>query len=241
MGRSIRTAAAAVWLALLLSVPAFGATPESLVPVGQTVGLELNMDGVYIVGFSDEDGSPAQAAGLQVGDRIRAVDGQVLDSAEGLRALVAEGSGEAVVLDVDRAGRAVQVAVRPTEQDGQLLLGLCVRDRIAGLGTVTFYDPETGLFGALGHGVSGGGSQPMAIRGGLATQTCVSGIRRGAVGMPGSLLGPASGGATLGQVEQNTERGLFGHAAEILLARLDCWALASQPVNHNCQIGRAHV
>ena len=79
MGRSIRTAAAAVWLALLLTVPALGAEPESLVPVGKTVGLELETDGVYVVGFGEEDSdSPARAAGLQAGDRIRAVNGRAL-------------------------------------------------------------------------------------------------------------------------------------------------------------------
>ncbi len=219
MGRSIRTAAAAVWLALLLTVPAFAAGPDGLVPVGRTVGLELETDGIYIVGFSEEDGgSPAQSAGLRVGDRIRAVNGVPLNDAERLRTLVAEANGEAVVLDVDRAGRAVQVAVRPVDQNGQLCLGLRVRDRIAGLGTVTFYDPETGLFGALGHGVSGGGEQPMQIRGGQAAETCVSGIRRGEAGTPGTLLGSVSGGTVLGRVEQNTERGLFGHAAGEALA-----------------------
>lgn len=214
MGRSIGRTAAAVWLALLLSLPALAAEPESLVPVGRTVGLELETDGVYIVGFGEENGSsPAQAAGLEIGDRIRAVNGVPLDSAERLRELTADAGGAAVVLDVDRAGRAVQTAVQPVDRNGQLLLGLRVRDRIAGLGTVTFYDPESGLFGALGHGVSGGGGAPMAIRGGLATQTCVTGIQRGEAGAPGSLLGKASGGAALGRVEQNTARGLFGHAA----------------------------
>jgi stage IV sporulation protein B len=211
MGRSIRAAGLAVWLTLLLTVPAFGAEPESLVPVGKTVGLELEMDGVYIVGFSEED-SPAQAAGLQTGDCIKAVNGCPLDKAETLRALVSESGGGTVVLDLDRAGRAVQAAMRPVNRNGELFLGLRVRDRIAGLGTVTFYDPETGLFGALGHGVSGGNRQPIVIRGGLAAETCVSGIRRGKAGSPGSLLGPASGGTVLGRIEQNTDRGLFGHA-----------------------------
>lgn len=212
MGRSIRTAAAAVWLALLLTVPALGAEPESLVPVGRTVGLELEMDGVYIVGFGEED-SPARAAGLREGDRICAVNGQPLDAAEALRGLVNQANGGAVVLDVERGGRALQVAVQPVDRNGCLFLGLRVRDKINGLGTVTFYDPKTQLFGALGHGVSGGGGKPLVIRGGLATETAVSGIRRGAAGNPGSLLGPTSGGEALGLLERNTDRGLFGHAA----------------------------
>ena len=213
MGRRVRAGAAAVWLGLLLSLRALGAGPETLVPVGRTVGLELETDGVYVVGFDDRETSPAQAAGLEIGDRVLAADGVPLDRAEDLRQAVAEAGGEAVVLDVERNGRALQVAVRPETQDGSLRLGLQIRDRIAGLGTLTFYDPETGLFGALGHGVSGGGETPLAIRGGQAAETAVTDVRRGEAGTPGSLLGPAAGGEALGTVEQNTDRGLFGHLA----------------------------
>ena len=212
MGRSIRAAAAAVWLGLLLTVPALAAEPGALVPVGRTVGLELETDGIYVVSFEGEEGcSPAEAAGLRVGDRILAANGQTLSRAEELRAQTARSGGEPVILDVERERRAMQFAVRPVERDGAWRLGLSVRDRIAGLGTVTFYDPETGLFGALGHGV-GGGDCPLEILGGSAAETEVTEVRRGEAGSPGSLFGRAVGGEALGQVEQNTERGLFGHA-----------------------------
>ena len=212
MGKRLTAALAALLLSLATVGPALAAEPEALVPVGQTVGLELEADGVYVVGFDGEAGSsPAEAAGLRVGDRIRAVDGLALPDAETLRAQVSAAAGGPVVLDVDREGRALQVAVQPIEQDGVLRLGLRVRDRIAGLGTLTFYDPETGLFGALGHGVGGGGDCPMVIRGGRAAETDVTGVRRGEVGTPGSLLGSAAGGEPLGAVEWNTERGVFGH------------------------------
>ena len=212
MGRSIRAAAAAVWLGLLLTVPALAAEPEALVPVGRTVGLELETDGVYVAGFDEQTGpGPAQRAGLRVGDRITAVDGEALDSAEALRERVERAAGAPLTLELERDGRFLSFAVRPEKREEGWRLGLCVRDRIAGLGTVTFYDPETGLFGALGHGVSGGEGCPMAILGGRATETAVTQVRKGEAGAPGSLLGDALGGPALGTVEQNTDRGLFGH------------------------------
>ncbi len=218
MGRSIRAGLAAVWLGLLLSVPALAAEPEALVPVGRTVGLELETDGIYVVCFEGEEGiSPAEAAGLRAGDRILAANGRALGRAEELREQTARSGGEPVILDVERNRRAMQFAVRPVERDGSWRLGIKVRDRIAGLGTVTFYDPDTGLFGALGHGV-GGGDCPLAIRGGSAAETEVTEIRRGEAGTPGSLFGRALGGEALGRVERNTDRGLFGHAEGEALA-----------------------
>ncbi|MBR6119513.1 MAG: PDZ domain-containing protein [Oscillospiraceae bacterium] len=212
MGRSIRAGAAALWICLLLATPALGAEPTELVPVGRTVGLELETDGVYVAAFDEEGDSPAEAAGLLVGDRILAVNGEPLDRAEALRQRVAAAGGGAVELELERDGRILRRRVRPAARDGQLRLGLRVRDRISGLGTVTFYDPDTGLFGALGHGVSADGDSPLLIRGGEAAETAVTEVRKGEKGSPGSLLGPSSGGAPLGRIALNTDRGLFGYA-----------------------------
>ena len=212
MGRSIRAAAAACWLTLLLAVPVLAAGPEALIPVGRTVGLELETDGIYVVKV--ESGSPAEAAGIRSGDRLLLADGRELDRAETLRDQVEQANGEALILKAERNGKALRFSVRPQLRDGAWQLGLRIRDRIAGLGTLTFYDPETGLFGALGHGVSVGEGCLMEIRGGQAAETAVTEVRRGEAGTPGSLLGPATGGKPLGAVERNTDRGLFGHTAE---------------------------
>ena len=217
MGRNIRAAAAAVWLVLSLAVPVLAA-PDRLVPVGQTVGLELETEGIYVAAFDGEEGSsPAERAGLKAGDRILALNGQPLDRAEALREQVEQSGGGAAILTVERNGQTMGFTVRPVLREEGWRLGLRVRDRIAGLGTMTFYDPETGLFGALGHGVNGAGS-PLEIRGGAALETEVTGVRRGEVGAPGSLLGPAAGGTPLGRVERNTPQGLFGHSAAEALA-----------------------
>ena len=208
MGRWIRAGAVGLWLGLLLCLPV-RAAPEALVPVGQTVGLELETDGVYVV---QADGQ-AGPEGLRAGDRILAVDGQPLEGAEALCRLVRESGGAPLVLDLDRAGQPMQLALRPTETESGWQLGIRVRDRIAGLGTVTFFDPETGLFGALGHGVDSGEGCAAAIRGGQALPARVTEIRRGEAGSPGSLQGGSAGGPALGSVERNTDRGLFGHGS----------------------------
>ena len=227
MGRRIFAAAAAVWLGLVFALPA-SAAPDQLVPVGKTVGLTLETKGIYVASFDGEkNSSPAECAGLKVGDRILALNGLELERAEELCEQLQLLAGSSVVLTVERGGKRMGFTVRPKQQDGSWRLGLRVRDQISGLGTVTFYDPDTGLFGALGHGVNGGGNETLLIRHGEAFQTEVTGIRRGESGTPGSLLGPSTGGMLLGQVERNTPQGIFGHA-ETVFSEAEALAVAAR-------------
>ncbi|MBR6377896.1 MAG: PDZ domain-containing protein [Oscillospiraceae bacterium] len=218
MGRRIWTATAALLLMLGLALPAWAQTPEALVPVGRTVGLEMETDGVYISDFdSREQDSPAKAAGLRVGDRILTADGRRLENAEALRALVARSGGAPIILGIRRGDRAMSFTVRPQAAGSSWRLGLYLRDRVAGLGTVTFYDPGTGLFGALGHGVSESDGVLLELRSGRATETAVAEIQRGVSGTPGALLGPTGGGTLIGEILQNTDRGIFGQGIGGLL------------------------
>ena len=75
-----------------------------------------------------------------------------VEDAAALRELLEESDGAATV-EAERGDKTVEVLVQP-QKDGEVRLGAYIRDSIAGIGTVTFYDPETGLYGALGHGIS---------------------------------------------------------------------------------------
>ena len=211
MGARIRSALAAVLLPLFWLVPTAAAV-ETLVPVGQTVGLDLETEGVYVLQF-DGDDAPAKVCGLKAGDRIVRVNGCPLEQAEQLRTAAEESRGEELILDVDRGGKAMRFTIRPKRADSGWKLGLFLQDRISGLGTVTFYDPETGLFGALGHGVNEAASScPMAIAKGAAVAVDITAVQKGAPGTPGCLKGSAGSGGLLGVVELNTADGIFGHA-----------------------------
>ena len=91
-------------------------------------------------------------------------------------------------------------------------LGVFVRDSITGIGTVTYYDPENGTFGALGHGVCDS-SALLPLRSGLALPAAVTSITRGEVGTPGALHGAVTGRSPSGTIRSNTERGIFGTMA----------------------------
>lgn len=191
--------AMSIWLSISAS-----AAPTALVPVGRCVGIVLDTAGVTVVGFADGH-SPAREAGLRVGDRILAVNDTPVENPAEIRKLLH--AGEQVVLHVQRNERENSFSVSLPEQPE---LGVLVRDGISGIGTVTFIDPQTGLFGALGHGVSEGGDQEPQIREGQILSAEVVEVVPGRPGQPGTLRG-AYNDVILGQIEHNTDAGVFGY------------------------------
>ena len=112
-----------------------------------------------------------------------------------------------------RGGRPLLLTVKPARSDErQWMLGMWLRDGISGIGTVTFCDPATGLYGALGHSVSDADSGAMLpMGGGSITEAEIVSVKPGAAGVPGELNGCADPGKVLGSIERNTEHGIYGH------------------------------
>ena len=126
------------------SAQAADRTVSELIPVGQTVGVKLFYDGVLVVGFSDGE-SPAKDCGLKEGDVITAICGQSLDTIEEFRQLLAENGEDAAALTVKRGSRTIELSAEPEkDEDGEYRLGAWVRDSMAGIGTMTFFDPQSG-------------------------------------------------------------------------------------------------
>ena len=195
--------------------------PEKrLVPGGQSVGVALNTGGVVVVGNSDlgKVASPARLAGLKSGDVIQSVDGAAVTGAEQLSEALADGGPAR--LSVLRDGGVVECDVTPAldDRDGQYRLGAWVRDSTAGVGTLTFYDPQTGRFGALGHAITDvdtGVLMPVG-EGGIYRNRVVS-VTPSREGSPGELTGDFLGETeALGTVDMNTEYGIFGRAEQPL-------------------------
>ena len=204
-------ALAAALLALLLCVSSAWAAPRTLVPLGQTVGIELRTPGALVVGLS-ADISPAGRAGVRTGDLITEIDGRQVRSAEDFTAALAEGAAEEVTLTLERGGRTLRVAVVPAQTPDGKKLGLWLRSGISGIGTVTFVDPETGWYGALGHPVSDTETgQPLPLGAGSVTDAEVVAVRRGMGGLPGELCGRFDTETPRGTVLRNTAFGVFGY------------------------------
>ena len=208
-------ALAAVFL-LLLSPAAAEEPPRQLVPVGAAIGVHLETDGLLVIGMSEletPDGSrsPAYEAGIRSGDLIVDVGAVHVSTARQLREAL-ETEGEEVSVRFLRQGKEMQVTVRPEKgEDGQPELGVWLRSGLSGIGTMTWYDPATGRFGALGHGVSDVDTGVMLpMKSGVVGKASVESILRGSAGEPGELKGNMGLEAPFGSILENREAGIFG-------------------------------
>ena len=198
-----------VFILLFASLPVNAGASEFLIPVGKVIGLQLQDDVLTVAAYDDVLGSCARDAGLKIGDELLEVDAVPVESVTEVRSALARCDSR-VALTVRRGGkiRTLQISPRQTEEGPRL--GIYLRQGIAGIGTVTFYDPATGLFGTLGHGVSDARGQLLTMKKGLAYTAEVLSVRKGKCGEPGQLKGNADASAMVGPLLKNTPQGVFG-------------------------------
>jgi len=191
---------------------------DYLVPIGRTAGIKIYAGGILIVEFSEyetEAGllSPARDGGLKVGDLITDVGGVSVKTMQELQAEISKYSGLQVTLSVLRGSDTLSLAVIPREDptDGSVKIGAWVRDSMAGIGTITFYDPESGVFGALGHGITDSDTgMLMPLGSGSLIPSSIVGINKSEDGKPGELIGIFDTDKNCGSLYGNYDTGLFG-------------------------------
>ena len=208
-----------LWLLLLIIImcaPAVSAA-KLLVPGGQVIGLQLADGSVTVVDFASHLGDDAVAAGLQKGDKILQVDKKKITCVNDLKDALSCSDGK-VKVRISRSGKEKTLTLHPKITADGPKLGVYLKEGLTGLGTVTFYDPESGKFGALGHGVSDPAGKLLPMTSGEVYSAAVAAVKKGAAGAPGQLLGRL-GDQKLGILEKNTNAGIFGKleaAAEML-------------------------
>ncbi len=190
---------------------------KTLIPLGKAVGIKLFADGVLIVETSDLDKegqtrSPAEDCGLKEGDLILRVNGEKVQSTEHMQSILQENGEQPVQLEVRRGSEILHVGATPVRcSDGTCRLGAWIRDSMAGIGTLTYYDPATGTYGALGHGITDvDTAKLMPLSSGSIMETTVKAVKKGEQGSPGELKGDFSVQRDVGTLCANTDGGIFG-------------------------------
>lgn len=192
-------------------------SPEKrLIPGGQALGVAMRTEGVLIVGLSDvaEDVSPAKSAGLAAGDVITGVNGTAVTTAEALTGLLNQIGPTQVQITYRRAGenRTALLTPHKDETTGAVRLGAWVRDSTAGVGTLSFYDPDTGRYAALGHAITDGDTgSVLSVSEGQVLKANIVAVQKGQKGMPGELKGSfLREGEVLGDIRRNSVLGIYG-------------------------------
>lgn len=198
--------------------------PESeryLIPIGKTVGVKLFSDGVMVVGVSDvsssgNDISPARDSGLEPGDIITHINSSEVENTQQLASIISDSEGGELSIRAMRNGREMEFDVTPTLSDEGYRLGAWIRDSIAGIGTVTYYDPSSNSFGALGHGVSDvDTSQLIPLNTGSVMHSSILSVKKGKNGAPGELRGSFDITTNMGTIKKNTDFGIFGTTSDL--------------------------
>ena len=209
----LRHGAALVLALLLCTTAALAAEPvqRSLIPVGHTVGVKLFARGVVVVKLP-EGGTPARTCGLKTGDVIVECGGEAVTSTEQFQSLLQKNGTDATALEIKRQGSPLTLSVEPERNEqGICCIGAWIRDSMAGIGTVTYYDPATGDFGALGHGITDGDTMAlMPFGSGSILPSTVKAVKKGSSGSAGELRGNFDLSGDLGPLCANTDCGIFG-------------------------------
>lgn len=178
--------------------------PHELVPMGNVVGITAVTDGAMVVGTVDN--SVAEEAGIKTGDIITEINDQEIAAATDIGEILQECT-DTITVTVDRGGKCVDIDVTP--KDGQI--GVWLRDCINGIGTITYYDPSSESYGALGHSICDCDTGVMLpIRDGDITNAFLSEIVIGQPGSPGQLQGIPDFANVYGSISVNTDKGIFG-------------------------------
>ncbi len=218
-------------------------TQTHVVPGGQAIGVLLSSGGLIVartfpvVDVNGVERYPSQTAGLRYGDVVKKINGVEIHDPRQVSAIVNQLAerGREIWLEVQRGKDTLRLSVEPVRVDGRssgagipgaYLIGVLLEEPTAGVGTLTFADPRTGRFAALGHRITDRESHTIPVDDGRIVRAHIDGIQVGTRGQPGEKLGRFEGPKDeIGVINKNTEYGIYG-----VLTRRDAVAGQSLPV-----------
>ncbi len=192
----------------------------TLIPSGQSIGVKLETKGVLVVGMeeiNDENGNskiPAEIAGLKIGDILVSINNIEVENSEHVSDLINEKLGEPIDVVISRHGEYKSFTILPIKSIdyNSYKIGLWVKDSTAGVGTMTFVEPNSREYGALGHAISDYETgERLPVKDGEVLKTKITSIKQGKKGEAGELKGIfLEQEETLGNIMNNSPYGVFG-------------------------------
>lgn len=184
-----------------------------IVAGGENIGLAINNKGIIIAGFYKvKDKYPGYDANLNKGDVIKKANDKEVSSIDDFIEAIKESDGKSLKLVYQRGKQNETTTLNLTEENGTLKTGLYVKDMISGIGTLTYIDPESKIYGALGHEVLEQTTGTMInVRDGKIYNSNVTSIEKSIRGEPGSKNANTNSNDVFGDVKENKVSGIFGN------------------------------
>ena len=220
-----------------------------VVLIGKIAGVKLYTSGVLVVGMSEIRGQdnkkykPYENTGIEEGDTITKINEIEINSTDELIEKVNNSNGEELNIEYLHENEIKECSITPVKQtNNEYKLGLWVRDSAAGVGTVTFYEPETKTFGALGHGISDIDTGKLIdISKGEFVTTKILNIEKGQKGEPGKIQGSIEKGTTIGNINKNTKFGIYGLVDNLSAINIDMSKEMEVALRDEIKIGKATI
>ena len=184
---------------------------------GDPFGIKLEARGAVVVAINDIGGaSPAKECGIRVGDVIISAGGMEVTTNQSLADIIMESGGKPTEIVIMRGGDEKTLTLTPKLYCGTYKAGIDIRDSSAGIGTVTFYDPASGMFAGLGHAVCDSDTgKEFPCGSGSICSVDITGVRKSSSGEPGEIQGIFSSSAPRGRILLNCDRGVYGTVMNI--------------------------
>lgn len=215
MKQKLKSTITTLLMILFLTFPtSVLAYSDYIVASGKNIGIELNSSGIIVVGtYEIGNKNPAKEANLQNGDKIVSVNGTEVNSIEEmLETIDIRNNTECLDIVYLRGSKELKTTLKLEKDTNDVYkTGLYVKDSINGVGTLTFIDPNTHLYGALGHEiVEKTTGQKLEIKNGKIYESNVTSVTPSSDGNPGEKNVNYDTSIVYGEVSENTESGIFG-------------------------------
>ena len=181
-----------------------------LIPGGENIGINIQSNGILVVGFYDTN---TKKSDLQIGDVITSINDQEVTSINDMLKLIATNDNEINLTIGYKRNNENKVTTMNLVKDesGVFKTGLYVKDSVTGIGTLTFIDPETNIYGALGHAITDSKTNiRFDVKDGKIFKSDVVSIDKSRDGEPGEKNAKFYFDTTLGTITKNTETGIYG-------------------------------
>ncbi|MEG2457846.1 MAG: SpoIVB peptidase S55 domain-containing protein [Bacilli bacterium] len=201
-----------ITLILLIPFNIFGYS-SNIIPGGENIGISINSDGLIVVGFYKVNNKYIASSSLKVGDAILKIEGNEVSSVSSLTTLIENNiKDNKVNATIRRNNKIMNIKLELIYEDNVYKTGLYIKDRINGIGTLTYIDPITKIFGALGHEISfSETNERVEVKNGEIYSSYVNGIERSYNGTVGSKSATIHYNNKLGDIFKNSSSGIFGN------------------------------